>query len=205
MTSAHVWPWKSVRQRASGDSGAWRGLVDAHLLAALSVGGKATRPSRLLPALLAVGLLAAVVAMAGPTWQKIELPSFKTKDPTVMVLSLAQSMNANDVTPTRLTRAGHKVRDILQRMDGGDVGLVIYSDRPFTAAPLTEDADVIREMLPELSTSLMPVLGNNVRTQIAKLVPQHSLKSIPRMRLSGAWTGTTVASPTELRERLAEC
>ncbi len=150
----------ALRQRSSGDSGAWRGLVDAHLLAALSVGGNNTRPSRILPALLGLGLAAAILAMAGPTWQKIELPSFKTKDPTVVVLSLAQSMNANDVKPTRLTRAGHKVRDILERMDGGDVGLVVYSDRPFTAAPLTEDSAVIREMLPELSTSLMPVLGN---------------------------------------------
>ena len=52
--------------------------------------------------------------------------------------------------------------------DGGDVGLVIYSDRPFTASPLTEDGEVIRQMLPELSTNLMPVLGNRADLAIAK-------------------------------------
>jgi len=160
--------WLALKERSTGDSSAWRGLVDAHLLAVLSVGGKKAAPNRLLASLLGIGLLSAILAMAGPTWEKIELPSYKTKDPTVIALSLAQSMNATDVKPTRLTRAGHKVRDILERMEGGDVGLVIYSDRPFTASPLTEDGEVIGEMLPELSTSLMPVLGNRADRAIAE-------------------------------------
>ncbi|WP_315980109.1 hypothetical protein [Aliamphritea spongicola] len=37
---------------------------------------------------------------------------------------------------------------------------MIYSDIPFVAAPLTKDAQVIEQMLPELTTGLMPVLGD---------------------------------------------
>ncbi|GAB5373731.1 MAG: hypothetical protein AcusKO_01930 [Acuticoccus sp.] len=158
----------ALRRRATGDTSAWRGLVDPHLLQVLAVGGRKSAPRRWPAALLALGLVAAIVAMAGPTWQKIEVPSYQTKDPAVVALSLAQSMNADDVRPTRLARAGHKVRDILERMDGGDTGFVIYADRPFTAAPLTEDGEVIREMLPELSTALMPVLGNRADRAIAQ-------------------------------------
>jgi Ca-activated chloride channel homolog len=160
--------WLAMRGNKRGIDTAWSRLVDPHLLAALSVSKTSGARSRWLPAVLGAGLLAATVAMAGPTWRKIELPSYQSKQPVVVVMSLAQSMNADDIKPSRLVRAGHKLRDILQRQDGGDVGFVIYSDRPFTASPLTEDGEVIRQMLPELSTGLMPVLGNRADLAITR-------------------------------------
>jgi Ca-activated chloride channel family protein len=160
--------WLAMRGNNRGIDTAWSRLVDPHLLAALSVSKASGARSRWLPAVLGAGLLAATVAMAGPTWRKIELPSYQSKQPVVVVMSLAQSMNADDIKPSRLVRAGHKLRDILQRQDGGDVGFVIYSDRPFTASPLTEDGEVIRQMLPELSTGLMPVLGNRADLAITR-------------------------------------
>jgi len=160
--------WLAMRGNKRGIDTAWSRLVDPHLLAALSVSKTSGARSRWLPAVLGAGLLASTVAMAGPTWRKIELPSYQSKQPVVVVMSLAQSMNADDIKPSRLVRAGHKLRDILQRQDGGDVGFVIYSDRPFTASPLTEDGEVIRQMLPELSTGLMPVLGNRADLAITR-------------------------------------
>jgi len=160
--------WLAMRGNKGAIDTAWSRLVDPHLLTALSVNKTSGSRSRWLPAALGAGLMAATVAMAGPTWRKIELPSYQSKQPVVVAMSLAQSMNADDIKPSRLVRAGHKLRDILARQDGGDVGFVIYSDRPFTAAPLTEDGEVIRQMLPELSTSLMPVLGNRADLAITK-------------------------------------
>ncbi|MCU4653300.1 VWA domain-containing protein [Roseibacterium sp. SDUM158016] len=151
--------WRGVARGAGPD---WAGTVDAHLLRHLTVGGAEARPSRGLVAALAAGLLAAILAVAGPAWEELPTPTTRGAEPVVVVLSLAQSMNGTDLVPSRLARAGHKLRDILDRAAGEDVGLVIYADRPFVAAPLTPDADVIREMLPELSTSLMPVLGNRL-------------------------------------------
>ena len=141
---------------------AWHTMVDAHLLAHLTVKPSNDKGSKMRLAAVTAGLVASILALAGPTWEKNELPAFKAQDPTVVVLSLAQSMNATDVSPNRLARAGHKLRDILGRAKGGDIGLVIYSDRPFLAAPLTNDGRVITEMLPELSTTLMPVIGNRL-------------------------------------------
>ncbi|WP_116134975.1 VWA domain-containing protein [Tropicimonas sp. IMCC34043] len=159
---------EALRKRRATTDSAWSKLVDPHLLAALTVGGGDGKRSRWMPAALGAGLLAATLAMAGPTWTKIEQPTFQAKPPVVVALSLAQSMNADDIKPSRLTRAGHKLRDILDRQEGGDIGLVIYSDRPFVASPLTADAEVIRQMLPELSSGLMPVLGNRADLAIAK-------------------------------------
>lgn len=158
--------WRSASQTGARD---WSGTVDAHLLRHLTVSGQSARPRRGLIAALAAGLLASILAMAGPTWQKLPTPMMQGGTPTVVALSLSQSMNGTDLVPSRLARAGHKLRDILDRAEGADTGLVIYADRPFVAAPLTPDGAVIGEMLPELSTSLMPVLGNRLDLAIAEL------------------------------------
>ncbi|KNG94599.1 VWA domain-containing protein [Pseudaestuariivita atlantica] len=158
----------AIAWRNRGQSGArdWAGKVDAHLLRHLMVRGSGGQGSRWLVGALAAGLLASVLAMAGPAWEKLPTPTQRGAEPVVVVLSLSQSMNGTDLVPSRLARAGHKVRDILDRAQGEDVGLVIYADRPFVAAPLTPDAAVIQEMLPELSTALMPVLGNRLHIAI---------------------------------------
>lgn len=146
----------------------WSRYIDAHLLAHLSIKGEQKTASRQLPVLISLAAAALVAALAGPSWQKAEVPSYSGGEPVIAVLSLAQSMNADDLAPSRLKRATHKLRDILQRTQGDERGLVIYSDTPFVASPLTTDAQVIEQMLPELSTTLMPVLGNRLDLAIEK-------------------------------------
>lgn len=163
--------WLLLKNRAAAGSEGWARHVDSHLLRHLAMRGvQAGRRSWKLPLAGGLMVLATIVALAGPTWQRAEMPSFDGGEPVVAVLSLAQSMNADDLRPTRLKRAIHKLRDILARTQGDDRALVIYADAPFVAAPLTNDAQVIEQMLPELSTSLMPVLGNRLDLAIAEAV-----------------------------------
>lgn len=156
-------------RRLGSGGNAWAKLVDAHLLRHLALG--AERGTRKWPvAVLLLGWVLASLAMAGPAWRQLPTPALDRLDPTVIVLSLAQSMNAQDQSPTRFGAARHKVEDILKRMRGGQMGLVIYADRPFVAAPLTEDARVIGLMVPELATDLMPVLNDRPDLAIARAV-----------------------------------
>ncbi|WP_334174002.1 VWA domain-containing protein [Pseudoxanthobacter sp.] len=150
----------ALRRIRSGGSD-WRRLVDAHLLRHLALPGE-TRGRRWPVVVALAGWVLAAVAIAGPTWEKLPTPALDRLDPTVIVLSLTQSMNATDQSPNRLMRARHKAEDILTRMKGGQVGLIIYADAPFVAAPLTEDTRVISQMMPELATDLMPVLNDRL-------------------------------------------
>ncbi|MDC0116120.1 VWA domain-containing protein [Octadecabacter sp.] len=157
-----------LRRRGAGASGEWAKLVDPHLLKHLTVSGAQGKRSRALPLAVTAMVAATIIGLAGPTWQEREMPSFEGGVPVVAVVSLAQSMNADDLTPSRLTRSVHKLRDILDRTQGDERGLVIYADAPFIAAPLTSDPKIIDQMLPELSTSLMPVLGNRLDLAISE-------------------------------------
>ncbi|MFG1336914.1 VWA domain-containing protein [Xanthobacter autotrophicus] len=152
--------WRRLKQ-GSND---WSRVVDPHLLVHLAAsGGRQT--GRWPIALLLVGWAAAILAIAGPTWEKLPQPAGGRLEPVVVALSLTRSMGASDASPTRLAAARYKVADVLSRMRGGEVALVLYADIPFTAAPLTQDARVVGQMLPDLATNLMR--GGPARTDLA--------------------------------------
>ncbi|MFG1302610.1 VWA domain-containing protein [Xanthobacter autotrophicus] len=152
--------WRRLKQ-GSND---WSRVVDPHLLVHLAAsGGRQT--GRWPIALLLVGWAAAILAMAGPTWEKLPQPAGGRLEPVVVALNLTRSMGASDASPTRLAAARYKVADVLSRMRGGEVALVLYADIPFTAAPLTQDARVVGQMLPDLATNLMR--GGPARTDLA--------------------------------------
>ncbi|SEL70467.1 Ca-activated chloride channel family protein [Pseudoxanthomonas sp. GM95] len=155
------WLWKLNERR----SNAWRGLVDAHLLAHLQVGGGRRQTLTLLGALLA--WVIGAVALAGPTWRQEEQPLWQTRAPLVIALDLSDSINANDLPPSRLLQARAKVAALLRERAGGQVGLVTYAGEAFTVAPLTDDAANVALFLDALDPSIMPVAGSNARNAIA--------------------------------------
>jgi Ca-activated chloride channel family protein len=145
----------AVALRREHRASAWRRVVDQHLLRHLMLGDG--EPARRWPlALAALGLAAACLALASPAWERLPQPTFTATAPTVVALDMSPSMSARDVRPSRLARARHKLHDVLARTRGGQVGLVLYADEPFVAAPLTDDARVIEEMIPTLESGLMP-------------------------------------------------
>jgi len=140
------------------DSGSWRAVIDDRLLPfVLSAGGQNTRGwSRWVPGCVA---LLAIIALAGPTWEKLPQSVYQKETALVIALDLSRSMNAADLKPSRLTRARHKIADILNLRQEGQTALVVYAADAFTVTPLTSDVDTILALLPDLETGLMPAQG----------------------------------------------
>ena len=110
----------------------------------------------------------AVIAMAGPTWEKIQQPSFRADQSLVIALDLSRSMNAQDLSPNRLTRGKLKILDILERRRSAQVALIVYSANAFTVTPLTSDSDTIISLINSLDTTIMPSRGSYPTAAIEK-------------------------------------
>ena len=110
--------------------------------------------------LLGLGGVLAVLALAGPAWQRIEQPVFRSDQALVIALDLSRSMDAQDISPSRLLRARLKILDILERRKSGQTALVVYSANAFTVTPLTTDTDTIAALVSSLSTDIMPSQGS---------------------------------------------
>jgi len=148
--------WRLWRRRAGADT--WSALVDPHLLPHLLVGG-AEGSGRWPLVLLGVGWLILVVALAGPVWRQLPQPVFSLDARSVILLDLSPSLNAADVSPSRLTRARFETLDLLKAMREGQVGLIAFGPDPFLVSPLSADANTIAAQVPMLTTDLIPVPG----------------------------------------------
>ena len=118
--------------------------------------------------LLGFGGVIAVVALAGPAWQRIEQPVFRAEQALVLALDLSRSMDAQDVAPSRLRRAKLKILDMLERRESGQTALLVYSANAFTVTPLTNDNDTIAALVNSLGTDIMPSRGSFPEVAIAK-------------------------------------
>ena len=140
----------------------WRKVVDPALLPALLVGDEQSTGSRWRWGLLTTGWLIAIVALAGPVWEKKPLPVYRNQDALVVVLDLSRSMNTPDLRPSRLTRARFKLRDLLKTREEGQTALVVFAGDAFAVTPLTTDTETIVSQLGPLRPEIMPVQGSRV-------------------------------------------
>ena len=139
--------------------GSWQNVVDP-ALAPHVLSRSATRKADYRWWLLGLGGVIAVIALAGPAWQRIEQPVFRSDQALVVALDLSRSMDAQDVAPSRLMRARLKILDMLDRRGSGQTALVVYSANAFTVTPLTNDTDTIAALVNSLSTDIMPSRGS---------------------------------------------
>ena len=137
----------------------WRKAVDPHLLEHLLVGQRKRRILRPVHMLLVVWVLAAL-ALAGPTWRREPSPFADDEAGLVVLLKVSGTMNATDVQPSRLERAKHKLRDLLEQRQGSSTGLIVYSGSAHLVMPLTRDVRIISAMVADLTPELMPVEGD---------------------------------------------
>ena len=163
--------WLMISRRLGSRS--WEAICDKHLLPYMLIGGSSR--SRHLPIFL-VGIsgLISILSLAGPVWEKLPQPVFNNQTALVIALDLSHSMDSNDISPSRLTRARFKVADILNQNQEGQVALLVYAGDAFTVTPLTDDMGTIASQLQALRTGIMPSQGN--RTDLALIKAEQLLK-----------------------------
>ena len=118
--------------------------------------------------LLGLAGVVAAVAMAGPSWQRIDQPVFRAEQAIVVALDLSRSMDAQDISPSRLARAKLKILGMLERRQSGQTALLVYTANAFTVTPLTDDTDTIGALVNSLSTDIMPSRGSYPEVGIRK-------------------------------------
>jgi Ca-activated chloride channel family protein len=139
--------------------GSWQRIVDP-LLAPFVLSRRQLKGMSHRWWLVLLGGVLAALAMAGPSWNRVEQPVFRSEQAIVVALDLSRSMDAQDVSPSRLLRAKLKILDILELRNSGQTALIVYSANAFTVTPLTTDADTVAALVNSLSTDIMPSRGS---------------------------------------------
>jgi Ca-activated chloride channel family protein len=160
-----------LARRGAGD-GDWGRLIDADLLPDLRLDRGDNGTWSPWP-WLALAWTLAVLALAGPAWERDAAPAWKAPGAWVIVLDLSPSMAASDLAPNRVTRARYAIDDLLAAARDARVGLVVFGDEAYSVTPLTDDVATVRAMLPPLAPDILPSRGDNLAPaldQAAKLL-----------------------------------
>jgi Ca-activated chloride channel family protein len=169
--------WQLFRGRAEG--GGWRSVVEASLRPHVLLEPEVLRDTRLPLIVTLLSWATAVVALAGPTWERLPVPAFRSDEALVVALDLSRSMDAGDVEPSRLARAKLKLLDLLERRAAGQTALVVFSTHAFTVTPLTTDTRTISSLVSALDTNIMPTQGGSIAAGLeraAALLEQTGLR-----------------------------
>jgi len=123
-----------------------------------------------------------VIAAARPQWGT-ETQIVEQEGVQVMVaLDVSRSMLAQDLKPDRLTRARLEISDLMNRLQGDELGLVLFSGASFIQFPLTSDYDTARAFLdgarPEIISRPGTAIGDAIQTALSGFDEQRSNQKV---------------------------
>lgn len=154
--------WHRERQ-----SGRWQLLLPAAFHQALLKGGSG-RSSKLPWLALGIAWLLAVLALLGPSWQRVEQSNQKPADPLVILLELTPQMLATDGRPNRLEQTRRKLLDLLEARRDAQTAIIVYAGSAHSLVPLSDDLATSRNLLEALKPSLMPEPGRRADLAVAR-------------------------------------
>lgn len=170
--------------------GRWQMILPKAFHSVLLSGGNG-RESKLPWIALGVGWCLALLALLGPSWQRVEHASQKPVDPLVVMLELTPQMLAADSPPTRLEQARRKLLDLLKARADSQTAIIVYAGSAHTLVPLSDDLGTSKNLLDALKPSIMPQVGQRADLAVVKALALLKQGDLGQGRL--LWIGSALS------------
>jgi len=148
--------WTARRRRKAASRLGESALVDR-----LSLHMSAAR-ERLKPVLLVIAIFFLVLALSRPQWGQGQQEVYARGVDVFLVLDTSFSMDATDVAPSRMERARYIASQLMERLQGNRIGLIVFSGSAFAQCPLTLDYGAARIFLDTVTTGIVPEPGTDI-------------------------------------------
>ena len=144
-------------------------LTDAGLLAWIAPGvGSSRIVWRMVCFSLAYGMV--IVALVNPQYGYQNRTVTRKGADVYVALDLSRSMNAEDVQPSRFQRARLFLRELIDKLKGDRIGLIVFGGNAYIQMPLTVDYAATRMFLESMTTEMIPTqgtaIGESIRTAL---------------------------------------
>ncbi|WAB99611.1 tetratricopeptide repeat protein [Pseudomonas putida] len=148
-------------------AGRWQMILPPAFHPVLLGGGSGSH-SKMPWVALGLAWLLTVLALLGPSWQRLEETRQRPADPLVILLELTPQMLAQDTPPNRLQQARRKVLDLLEHRRDSQTALIVYAGSAHTLVPLSDDLSTTRNLLEAIDPSIMPQPGQRADLAVQK-------------------------------------
>jgi Ca-activated chloride channel homolog len=129
-----------------------------------------TRGRKLKAGLWLSALALLIITLARPQWGETRQTMTQKGVQVMVALDTSKSMLVEDIKPDRLTRAKMEINELMNRLNGDEVGLTVFSGASFTLFPLTSDYNTARSFLdiaqPGIVSRPGTAIGDAIRTAL---------------------------------------
>lgn len=85
-----------------------------------------------------------------------------------IALDVSKSMLAEDIKPNRLEKAKYEIRNLIERLAGDKIGVIVFSGEAYTQFPLTVDYSAASLLLDVVDVESVPNPGTAIGSAIAQ-------------------------------------
>ena len=116
--------------------------------------------------LICLGLFFLTFSASGPQIGTRVRPVERKGVDLVIVLDTSQSMNANDVAPSRLAKAKFELNKLIKNLSGDRVAIIVFAGSSHLYLPLTTDYEAALLFLNEIETDMIPNQGTSLSSAL---------------------------------------
>lgn len=80
----------------------------------------------------------------------------------VIALDVSNSMNSEDIQPSRLERAKEAIQQLIDKLHGDRIGIVIFAGQSLVQLPITTDYNAAKMFLGQIQSNLISVQGTAI-------------------------------------------
>jgi Ca-activated chloride channel family protein len=88
----------------------------------------------------------------------------------MIVLDVSNSMNAEDIRPSRLERSKQAIYRLIDKLEGDRIGLIVFAGQAYVQLPITTDYSAAKLFLSTISTDMVPTQGTAIGNAIEMAV-----------------------------------
>lgn len=102
-----------------------------------------------------------IIALLGPSFGAAKREVQSVGKDIMICVDLSKSMDAFDITPTRLEKVKYEMKKIVQAFNSDRIGIIIFSSEAFMQCPLTYDQNALSLFIETMNTGLVPSSGTD--------------------------------------------
>lgn len=117
--------------------------------------------AKLFPVLYLLGFLFLIFSIIDLLGGKEEISVQQNVSSTIFVLDVSNSMNAQDIQPSRLEEAKNIIINSLQKLTNDRVGIIVFAGDAYSVMPLSSDYSAAETYLQGIETSVIQNQGTD--------------------------------------------
>ncbi|KPM49723.1 vWA domain-containing protein [Jiulongibacter sediminis] len=110
-----------------------------------------------------------ITALLGPSFGNVETETKSTAKDIILAIDLSKSMDATDVSPSRLDMVKLGLNQFIDGLSGNRFGLLVFSSEAYWLVPLTYDHGLVKDYINNLRPGIMPDQGTNLTAALEKI------------------------------------